>query len=123
MHRPGSGVSDYQCRPSRRRKDADDALMSADNKSPFGFVTLGAAGLIALAVAASARAEVAGAPAAASSQRAAERAAGALPAPAPAEGGGCRAAASAQSAAARRAPPAPACNAPTELTRLVHPLT
>ena len=69
--------------------------MSADNKSPFGFVTLGAAGLIALAVAASARAEVAGSPAAASSQSAAER----------------------------PAAPAPACNAPTELTRLVHPLT
>ena len=69
--------------------------MSADNKSPFGFVTLGAAGLIALAVAASARAKVAGSPAAASSQSAAER----------------------------PAAPAPACNAPTELTRLVHPLT
>jgi acyl-CoA thioesterase I len=69
--------------------------MSANNKSPVGFVTFGAAGLIALAVAASARAEVAGAPIAARAQTTTNQAAAA----------------------------APVCNAPTELTRFVHPLT
>jgi lysophospholipase L1-like esterase len=68
--------------------------MSANNKSPLGFITCGAAILAALA-AAPARAEVAESPAAAS----------------------------AQSAANRPAAPAPVCSAPAELTRLVHPLT
>jgi lysophospholipase L1-like esterase len=68
--------------------------MSANNKSPLGFIACGAAILAALAVAASARAEVAGSPAAAPPQ----------------------------SAANRPAAPTPVCGAPAELTRLVHPL-
>jgi acyl-CoA thioesterase I len=68
--------------------------MSANNKSPLAFIAYGASVLIALAVAAFARAEVVGSPVAAP----------------------------AQSAANRPAAPAPVCSAPTELTRLVHPL-
>jgi len=66
--------------------------MSAPNKSPFAFVVFGAAGFVALAMAASAHAEVAGLPIAASAQAAASQ------------------------------PPTPVCSAPKELTRLVHPL-
>jgi acyl-CoA thioesterase-1 len=69
--------------------------MSANNKSPLGFIACGAAILAALAMAASGRAEVAGSPAAAPPQ----------------------------SAANRPAAPAPVCSAPAGLTRLVHPLT
>ena len=68
--------------------------MSANNKSPLGFIAYGAAILAALAVAVSARAEVAGSPAAAPPE----------------------------SAANRPAAPTPVCRAPAELTRLVHPL-
>jgi len=69
--------------------------MSAPSKSPRTFAVFGAAGLVALAVAASARAEVAGSPVAAP----------------------------AQAAASQPPAPAPVCSAPRELTRLVHPLT
>jgi acyl-CoA thioesterase I len=69
--------------------------MSANNRSPLGFIACGAAILAALAMAASGRAEVAGSPAAAPPQ----------------------------SAANRPAAPAPVCSAPAGLTRLVHPLT
>jgi acyl-CoA thioesterase I len=69
--------------------------MSANNKFPLAFVGCGAAFLVALAVAVPLRAEVA-------------------ESPAPAR---------AQTATNQPAAPAPACSAPTELTRLVHPLT
>jgi acyl-CoA thioesterase I len=70
-------------------------LMSANNSSPLAFVAYGTAALVALAMAGSVRAEVAGAPVAAP----------------------------AQSMANRPAAPAPACSAPAEFTRFVHPLT
>src|ERR1700749_710818 len=93
MHRPGPCGPDRKCRPSRRRKDADDALMSANKQSPLAFAASGAAVLVALAMAVSARAEVAGSPAAAVTQ-----------------------------SATPPATPAPSCSAPRELTRFVHPL-
>ncbi len=68
--------------------------MSANNKSPVAFVAYGAAGVFALAMVASAPAEMAGFPPAAS----------------------------AQTAANQPVVPAPACSAPVELTRFVHPL-
>ena len=67
--------------------------MSANKQSPLAFAACGAAVLVALAMAVSARAEVAGSPAAAATQSAAPPAA-----------------------------PAPSCSAPRELTRFVHPL-
>jgi acyl-CoA thioesterase I len=69
--------------------------MSAPSKSPPALVVFGAAGLVALAIAASARAEMAGSPAAVS----------------------------AQAPASRPSAPAPVCSVPRQLTRLVHPLT
>jgi acyl-CoA thioesterase I len=67
--------------------------MSANKQSPLAFAACGAAVLVALAMAVSARAEVAGSPAAAATQSATPPAA-----------------------------PAPSCSAPRELTRFVHPL-
>ena len=67
--------------------------MSANKQSPLAFAACGAAVLVALAMAVSARAEVAGLPAAAATQSATPPAA-----------------------------PAPSCSAPRELTRFVHPL-
>ena len=67
--------------------------MSANKQSPLAFAASGAAVLVALAMAVSARAEVAGSPAAAVTQ-----------------------------SATPPATPAPSCSAPRELTRFVHPL-
>jgi acyl-CoA thioesterase I len=67
--------------------------MSANKQSPLAFAACGAAILVALAMAVSARAEVAGSPVAAATQSATPPAA-----------------------------PAPSCSAPRELTRFVHPL-
>jgi acyl-CoA thioesterase-1 len=67
--------------------------MSANKRSPLAFAACGAAALVALAMAVSARAEVAGSPAAAATQSATPPAA-----------------------------PAPACSAPRELTRFARPL-
>jgi acyl-CoA thioesterase I len=67
--------------------------MSANKQSPLAFAACGAAVLLALAMAVSARAEVAGSPAAAATQSATPPAA-----------------------------PAPSCSAPREFTRFVHPL-
>jgi acyl-CoA thioesterase I len=67
--------------------------MSANKQSPLAFAACGAAVLVALAMAVSARAEVAGSPATAATQSATPPAA-----------------------------PAASCSAPRELTRFVHPL-